>query len=79
MHYTHRSCATGLRSRQVQMAKVMRRPVTELFSLWARWHRAEGCECPTQQGVAARLISRPPWELFEQQSKACRDCVLTPM
>ncbi len=31
-----------------------------------------------QQGVAARVVSMPSWELFEQQDQAYRDCVLPP-
>jgi len=32
----------------------------------------------TQQGVAARVVSMPSWELFEQQDLAYRDSVLPP-
>src|SRR5690606_37509136 len=32
----------------------------------------------TQQGVAARIVSMPSWELFEQQDLAYRDSVLPP-
>jgi transketolase len=31
-----------------------------------------------QEGVAARLVSMPSWELFEQQDQAYRDHVLPP-
>jgi transketolase len=31
-----------------------------------------------RDGVAARLVSMPSWELFEQQDKAYRDSVLPP-
>jgi transketolase len=31
-----------------------------------------------QQGVAARVVSMPSWELFEQQDRAYRDHVLPP-
>jgi transketolase len=31
-----------------------------------------------QEGVAARVVSMPSWELFEQQDRAYRDSVLPP-
>ena len=32
----------------------------------------------TQQGIAARVVSMPSWELFEMQDQAYRDSVLPP-
>ena len=32
----------------------------------------------TREGIAARVISMPSWELFEQQDQAYRDSVLPP-
>jgi transketolase len=32
-----------------------------------------------QQGIAARVVSMPSWELFERQSQAYRDSVLPPL
>jgi transketolase len=31
-----------------------------------------------QEGIAARVVSMPSWELFEQQGQAYRDSVLPP-
>jgi transketolase len=31
-----------------------------------------------REGIAARVVSMPSWELFEQQTKAYRDSVLPP-
>jgi transketolase len=39
---------------------------------------AEAYETLQQQGIAARLVSMPSWELFEQQDQAYRDKVLPP-
>jgi transketolase len=39
---------------------------------------AEVHETLKQQGIAARLVSMPSWELFEQQDQAYRDSVLPP-
>jgi transketolase len=39
---------------------------------------AEAYERLKQEGVAARLVSMPSWELFEQQSESYRDSVLPP-
>jgi transketolase len=39
---------------------------------------AEAYERLKQEGVAARLVSMPSWELFEQQNRAYRDSVLPP-
>jgi transketolase len=39
---------------------------------------AEVYEALTKEGVAARLVSMPSWELFEQQDQAYRDSVLPP-
>jgi transketolase len=39
---------------------------------------AEAFEMLKQEGVAARLVSMPSWELFEQQDQAYRDHVLPP-
>lgn len=38
----------------------------------------EAYEALKQEGVAARLVSMPSWELFEQQDPAYRDSVLPP-
>jgi len=38
----------------------------------------EAYESLTREGVAARVISMPSWELFEQQDQAYRDSVLPP-
>ncbi|HVA15484.1 MAG TPA: transketolase C-terminal domain-containing protein, partial [Stellaceae bacterium] len=38
----------------------------------------EACEALKQQGIAARLVSMPSWELFEQRDRAYRDSVLPP-
>ncbi|MBS0269558.1 MAG: transketolase [Proteobacteria bacterium] len=38
----------------------------------------EAYETLKQEGVAARLVSMPSWELFEQQDQAYRDSVLPP-
>jgi transketolase len=38
----------------------------------------EAYETLKQQGVAARVVSMPSWELFEQQDRAYRDSVLPP-
>ena len=38
----------------------------------------EAYEALKQQGVAARVVSIPSWELFEQQDRAYRDSVLPP-
>jgi transketolase len=35
-------------------------------------------EALTREGVAARVVSMPSWELFEKQSQAYRDSVLPP-
>ena len=35
-------------------------------------------EALTQEGIAARVVSMPSWELFEQQDQAYRDSVLPP-
>jgi transketolase len=39
---------------------------------------AEAYESLKQEGIAARLVSMPSWELFEQQNLAYRDSVLPP-
>jgi transketolase len=39
---------------------------------------AEACDRLAQEGVPARLVSMPSWELFEQQDRAYRDSVLPP-
>ena len=39
---------------------------------------AEAYEALNKEGVAARLVSMPSWELFEQQDQAYRDSVLPP-
>src|SRR6185312_8764183 len=39
---------------------------------------AEVYEALNKEGVAARLVSMPSWELFEQQDEAYRDSVLPP-
>lgn len=39
---------------------------------------AEVYEALNEEGVAARLVSMPSWELFEQQDQAYRDGVLPP-
>jgi transketolase len=39
---------------------------------------AEAYEVLLRDGIAARLVSMPSWELFEQQSQAYRDSVLPP-
>jgi transketolase len=31
-----------------------------------------------REGIPARVVSMPSWELFEQQDQAYRDCVLPP-
>jgi transketolase len=31
-----------------------------------------------QQGIAARVVSMPSWELFEEQDEAYRNSVLPP-
>jgi transketolase len=38
----------------------------------------EAYEALNKEGVAARLVSMPSWELFEQQDQAYRDSVLPP-
>lgn len=38
----------------------------------------EAFEALTKQGIAARVVSMPSWELFEQQDRAYRDSVLPP-
>jgi transketolase len=38
----------------------------------------EAYETLSKEGVAARLVSMPSWELFEQQDQAYRDSVLPP-
>jgi transketolase len=38
----------------------------------------EAYEALTREGVAARVVSMPSWELFEQQDQAYRDSVLPP-
>lgn len=38
----------------------------------------EAYEALTQEGIAARVVSMPSWELFEQQDQAYRDQVLPP-
>ena len=35
-------------------------------------------ESLTREGIAARVVSMPSWELFEQQDQAYRDSVLPP-
>jgi transketolase len=39
---------------------------------------AEAYEALTQEGIGARVVSMPSWELFEQQDQAYRDNVLPP-
>ena len=39
---------------------------------------AEAYETLTREGITARLVSMPSWELFEQQDEAYRDSVLPP-
>ena len=39
---------------------------------------AEAYEALEREGVAARVVSMPSWELFEQQDQAYRDSVLPP-
>ena len=39
---------------------------------------SEAYEALKQQGVAARVVSMPSWELFEQQDQTYRDSVLPP-
>ncbi|AGK56925.1 transketolase [Hyphomicrobium denitrificans 1NES1] len=39
---------------------------------------ADAYEALNKEGVAARLVSMPSWELFEQQDQAYRDSVLPP-
>jgi transketolase len=39
---------------------------------------AEAYESLTREGIAARVVSMPSWELFEQQDQAYRDSVLPP-
>ena len=39
---------------------------------------SEAYEALKQEGVAARLVSMPSWELFEQQDQTYRDSVLPP-
>jgi transketolase len=39
---------------------------------------AEAYESLTREGIAARVVSMPSWELFEQQDQAYRDTVLPP-
>ena len=39
---------------------------------------AKAYEDLTREGIAARLISMPSWELFEQQEQSYRDAVLPP-
>jgi transketolase len=38
----------------------------------------EAAEALTLEGIAARVVSMPSWELFERQSQAYRDSVLPP-
>jgi transketolase len=38
----------------------------------------EACEKLKQEGVAARVVSMPSWELFEAQDEAYRNTVLPP-
>ena len=38
----------------------------------------EAYESLTREGIAARVVSMPSWELFEQQDQAYRDSVLPP-
>ena len=38
----------------------------------------EAYEQLTREGIAARVVSMPSWELFEQQDEAYRDSVLPP-
>ena len=40
---------------------------------------AEAYEALKEEGVAARLVSMPSWELFEQQDQAYRDSVFPPV
>jgi transketolase len=44
----------------------------------ARWTCVEVYEKLTAEGVAARVVSMPSWELFEQQDDAYRSSVLPP-
>ena len=39
---------------------------------------SEAYEALKQEGIAARVVSMPSWELFEQQDQAYRDSVLPP-
>jgi transketolase len=39
---------------------------------------AEAYEALTQEGIGARVVSMPSWELFEQQDQVYRDNVLPP-
>ncbi len=39
---------------------------------------ADAYESLTREGIAARVVSMPSWELFEQQDQAYRDSVLSP-
>ena len=39
---------------------------------------AEAYETLKREGIAARVVSMPSWELFEQQDQAYRDSVLPP-
>ena len=39
---------------------------------------ADAYESLTRKGIAARVVSMPSWELFEQQDQAYRDSVLPP-
>jgi transketolase len=39
---------------------------------------AEAYESLTREGIAARVVSMPSWELFEQQDQPYRDSVLPP-
>jgi transketolase len=41
-------------------------------------YAVEAYEKLTQEGIAARLVSMPSWELFEAQDQAYRDQVLPP-
>ena len=38
----------------------------------------EAYETLKQEGIAARVVSMPSWEMFEQQDQAYRDSVLPP-
>jgi len=35
-------------------------------------------EALTAEGIAARVVSLPRWELFEHQDQGCRDQMLPP-